>query len=285
VLDGEYRNNDPDGKACRKTQSQLKNLCNEQRAIKWCEDKASFANENYTDLLLEYRDGYSLGPLSKKAYSTFNHIGSKKHNSSRVVYLGMPCLHSLWSPGNRELSTHSRYSEWPEHFNIIFNQTMDTLGHAPRATFLLGSTNTVCDDNLGRTKRLVDVYLQEQPLSDVDEKERTSLLGWYNKGLDPSQQLHDNYTGLLIPYKDFRANHSAEDFATFDDNGASECTKIGMETFLKNPLSSQNSYLLDMTSATANSCQYSPDGRHYKAPVLLRQVALIIKAAFLSMPK
>ena len=281
LLEGIFRNNDGNDqrkKQCSIVQARLKEEC--VAVPHQCGQIATFSNPKYNGTLhLEFRPGNFLKSLEQETYNALkNH--SLNPNIQRVVYIGMPCLHSLWTPGSRE-GNALKYSDWPAMFTHFYEQVEESIGNSPSSTsrVLVGMSNSLCDSKLGDGKRIIDTYLKEIPISGKKSRRDKKLIRFYNYNLPKSDRLPYDYTGIIPTYRSFRANHTSEDFAMFHDDGSMECSKIGTEMLFNDRVMPNNSFVLDMRSATTSACANTDDGRHYKGVVLMRQTALIVKGA------
>jgi hypothetical protein len=263
-----------------------------------CPPKANFSNPDFANFTLAFRPGYKLAEFDPYTIETVRQRPS-------VVFVGLACLHSLWSPGRREVRVSTKYEDWPEHFEEQYAQIEDALLLTPdpehpgtttnvsfnlflpattSTTLLFATPNFLCNDKRGPEMEMIDAYLHDIPLSDLAPKSQQRIRDTYNLQLKEVQKLPDNYTGMLPVLQSYRTDHTEEDFALFNDNGSWECGKIATETLLrhfwknssKRPL--LDTYVLDMRSATTDACEFTRDGVHYSDAILLQKASLILKA-------
>lgn len=284
--------------ACADLQNFLLGHCNVGNNDK-CPKRANFTNPDYANFTMAFRPGYK---LAKFQPYTMNAV----RNRPSVLYIGLACLHSLWSLGRREIIAWIQYKDWPVLFGEQLAQIQDALlaeaaesnvqlpssssnvdeSYSTSATrVLLGTPNCVCKDKMKAETEMIDMYLRDTPLSNLSLNDQQRIRENYNRQLDERWKLPENYTGVLPVIKPYRFHHTQEDFALFNDDGSRECSKIAMETLLshfwknssKSPL--LDAYVLDMRSATANACDFSMDGYHYGDIILMQKASLILKAA------
>jgi hypothetical protein len=303
LLEGKFRNitSEYEGlSACNRLQEQLKDQCSEREdnpGIDECQKRATFTNPDYADLRLEHRPHYDLQNYSGFAMEAVRDILNEKRGGGGVIYTGLPCLHSLWSPGGREIFVRPRYQEWPLLFDQLYHQMLEaaaaadaadttpnatttTATHTPTTAFLFGTSHTLCNARLGMEKQRIDMYLQGIPISSLPLEQQKQFRDGYDRPLPC-----ENYTGVFPPLMDFRANHTTngEDYNLYDDNGSMECSKIGMESFARVHSnvsvapSAAFTYILDMRSATMDGCNHTWDGTHYQPPIQMKKAALILK--------
>ena len=98
------------------------------------------------------------------------------------VYVGLPGLWELWSPGTRELtvSQHSSIFSMESHLVDFISAASEGLKAAPARTLVFGLTTAVCTDNMGPEGRLLSMFLHGQALEGSKHAEE---IAWYNKGL------------------------------------------------------------------------------------------------------
>ena len=294
LLEGLWRNStdNDDGppsapQPCQQLQGRLKRNCNgDGKSPTRCDRKATLTNPDYADLNLQFLPNYHLGAMNEKENFPDK---DNSNNSNHTVFAGLPCLHSLWSPGSREHFVRSLYKDWPALFEQFYN---DLLELPTKTTLLLGTTVTLCDKRLGTEKMLIDRYLRNETVTSGTPQQTAELISFYNAGVhDETCLLPSNYTGTLPVWKKEERGHHQADQALFDEAGGRECNRLGLEallTKLKQEKEEKGAAagapprikLVDMHGATSvNGCKDTMDGRHYgMGASLVRQLVVLFDA-------
>ena len=305
---------------CRELQKDLKERCQEeQQDGADCEKMAHFSNtDNSTEgLRLQFHPSSKLGEFTGNYQPGFGmrEMDSlmtklKSESGSKNIYIGMPCLHSLWSPGSREKFTHPKsQKDWPRAWQALYadiahladslevyssnsneNQKNDTTSSH---TIFVGVTTALCNGKLGNEKWLIDEYLLGSPLPiPNDDESTTKLISGWNHGLQENQKIENDYTGPIpLLFENIHGNHS-EDENLFDEAGGAFCSCYGLKQFLDFSATKKNETItgnrtvspvrpvvVDMHSATVNGCDDTDDGRHYEyGKVFKRQLSLLLRA-------
>ena len=267
---------------CGELQKRLKEACGggledstkEEMAYE-CWNKAHFQNQT-EPLNLQFLNGYQLDALTNETKDGL----AKDAISGRIVYLGLPCMHSLWAPGRFETVVKSNDTDWAERFNSLLDSLHQSLPSS-NVTLLLGTPGSICNERLGPQTALIRAYLKGETIS---PETTPDLVRFYNGPKRNGQDVFlfpENYTGTGVPLRtEFRANNHSHDFALFDDTGNLKCTAVCLKSFLERQQQQQQHQwtVLDIHNATANSCEFTNDGKHYNhGKPLLQQMSLILK--------
>lgn len=275
LVEGMYKNHQSGGnnedRICVALQERLKRKCkNAARAD--CDTKAAFTNT--MNASLEYIPNNYLGRLQFPGL-----MQQVNFTENKIAYAGMPCLHSLWSPGGREQGVfHGLYPQWPQLFDTLYTQLGDAVVNNNNK-LLLGTTVTSCDQKAGTEQELIQAYLADETLPLHNDKKKTKrLVDFYNVNLKPVHRLSaTNFSGPIPVIRPKHASH-AMDASLFDEGGAAACSVVGLESLTSTTMAIATS-VVDMHGATANGCDDTSDGHHYTRGVTLRrQLTLLLKA-------
>lgn len=256
------------GKESLKATGQACTLTNSEKCI----FQAALTNKSAPAIKLYYGAHYSLNPLPVKTRELIQPL-------ARFVFFGMPCLHSLWSPGSREKYVYTEYPKWSRNFDDFYN-SIEPLASLNGMDVLLGTPVTVCEEKFEAESELIRAYLAEERFGDDPNKAKHQI-EYYNYGFKKSIKgaLPHDYRGPIPVLRDFRANHSADN-ALFDQGGVLECTVTGLTALhQRHGVLNGNFVVADLQGATSNGCNGTDDGRHYILGVpLRRQLTLLLRA-------
>lgn len=264
LMDGLFRyGENDDERSCNKLQEELKQKCKDSNYGKECDSRATFTNATMS-IHLQNLNNYDLESTPKAT------LDAIRASPNRTIYFGLPCLHSLWSPGTRENAVHTDYAHWPDFFRKFYDSVEQAVTLQP---LLFGTTVTLCDAKLGSEKELIDAYLRGE---EFVYGTTTRLSDAYTHG---AVNLPPKYSGPIPLFRAFRKNHSSDN-ALFDETGGSKCTSVGLQVLAQHNLSKRSTTrLLDIHGVTANGCDNTPDGRHYTTGLTVRrELMLLLKA-------
>ena len=255
---------EPGTAECRERQKEAKAHCQNTTIDddNACDGTALFRNG--FDGTLEYAHRYHLsGTESANLTARFPDI---RTNTNRSIFVGMPCLHCLWSPGGRETDVTTTYPQWSEQFQAMYGE-LDTV--LPPRRWSIGTPVTMVDDQLGDDGTLIDWYLHGQWFN-ASDSESANLIRRYNYNTD-DRFVPNNYTGPIEPLVEGRADHAWDD-ALFDDTGGKACALHGLRA------APTDQWIVDIGQATADCPDDSRDGRHYAMGLALRrQLVLLLR--------
>ena len=234
----------------------------------------------------------------------------------RLVYLGLPVLHELWSPGEREKLAGACTSSEPleeayRRFALLVARTSRTAGRQ----LLAGLGGTLCVVCRGlRPERpgsccgpasadcgdcvLAEAYLQNRSLescSTIAALTARSRVAEPNAGAEvrflgnwrcaknvcspPGNWWREAISERVRPTARYARCASGEvDRFLFNDDGVRHVNHL-----MQHELRREGIPVLDMHSATAGRCSTEPlevlgDGKHYGSPLLQLQLSLMFRA-------
>lgn len=233
-------------------------------------------------------------------------IDTIRTTKAKYKFVGMPGLHTLWSPGDRE-----------EHGTICTYRTLgdikETLSRAVSSLtphgVLFGTAVAVCDEKTGQEGRVCQIYKLQRELAKSGGRPTDARTVMSGTSYDSSQVVSDfvasetnrlvndhhidwstgqqvaawlrtvNSTGIISPRPWLHCATSTllddgYDSFLFQHEGMRHFNDIAMQLLEKYP----DSLVVDMHGATEGRCDHTGDGHHYRDPVLLLQASLLATA-------
>ena len=265
LMDGFFPSDeDRDGSVCHNRQKELKEKCQALTNLgRQCDHLATFS-DGKSSLHLQFQRNWLIETIQ---HNIVEAIGS---NRDRFILYMVPCLHSLWMPGGREVDIHNAYPNWTSNFNDFYSSLEES---NPAHSLLLGTTVTVCDSKLWE-RPLVEMYLQGKNFINGEPRHEFNLYTYQGRA-----NLSAKYSGPVPVLKSFRENHTCDN-SLFDEGGVLKCTAVGLEVLSQHSLLTNPTVkILDMHDATKDGCNDTLDGRHYlRGLTLRRQLTLLLKA-------
>lgn len=225
-------------------------------------------------------------------------IDTIQTTKAKYKFVSMPGLHTLWSPGDREVHGTACTFDTMDEINQALSRTISLL--APHGV-IFGVATAICDAKLGKEGALCKIYKLQRKLArsggnptdasiDLDDRSYSSaecvadFIASESARQQPTQESAAylesiNTTGIIrpTPWRHCSPASDADDkydSLLFIEEGMRNFKDMSMrmlETFPAN-------LVVNMHRATEGRCDFTGDGRHYRDPVKNLQASLLATA-------